>query len=419
MPQDDLEKEIQEAAYNGSKQALSEQEKVEFPEVQKVEVQNWPEEKKGVEEVRVTNFSDLKIPAPVVNVAPEPPIVNVEPTDISELLEGVNALNNNVLKLLDKESPEFNYAEFERIAKENKNTYRGGAVGPSKVYNTVLDTTKTAVNPAIKEYQTDYRLRHAIDIIADTYGDTVSVDEKKKDLRKWGRNTAVGTSRATVMTLPTGVLAETLPTEDIALSVSSSSGSDTTQTVTLLEGHTSTGTNLTFSSVNPAAALTGQTAASLGISRTRLTRARLSLPAVGDIYFYETGTTLSSGVPTDTSKVHMMIPAGEIQTQKASTAVSSVDYWIITGAKAGVLSKTSAWAQVRIEIKPWTSTTNSWYPITEWIAVSDASGTISLFGSDEPYLIVPKNYDVRMSAIANTAGIDVTGGMIGYLAVVT
>ena len=261
----------------------------------------------------------------------------------------------------------------------------------------------------------DYRLWHAQQIILDTYGDTVSVEEKKKDLRKWGRNETVGTTRSTIMTLPTGVTDETLLTTDTALSVSSSSGSDTTQTVSLLEGHTSSGTDLTFSSVNPEVTLTGQTAASLSLSRTRLTRARLSLPAVGNIYFYETGTTLASGVPEDTSKIHMIIPAGEIQTQKASTSLSSIDYWVITGAKAGVLEKTGAWAQVRIEIKPWT-TTNAWYPITEWIAVSDSSGTVSLFGSDEPYLIVPKNHDVRMSAIANTAGIDITGGMIGYLA---
>jgi hypothetical protein len=164
----------------------------------------------------------------------------------------------------------------------------------------------------------DWILAYAQEQIFDTYGDAVSIIKKKKPLRKFGTNAVVGTSRATVMTLPTGLTDETLLTEDTALSVVSSSTSDTTQTVTLVEGHTSSGTDLTFAVATPGTALNGRNIVSLGLSRTRLTRARLSLPAVGDIYFYE-GGAVTAGVPDDLTTVHMMIPAGEIQTQKAST----------------------------------------------------------------------------------------------------
>jgi hypothetical protein len=114
----------------------------------------------------------------------------------------------------------------------------------------------------------------------------------------------------------------------------------------------------------------------------------------------------------------MMIPAGEIQTQKASTSVSASDYWVITNFTAGVLEKTAAYAQVRVEIKPWTTTTNSWYPITEWLTVASGGGTRNLLEPNDPYLIVPKNHDVRLTAIADGASTPITGGMAGFLALV-
>lgn len=261
----------------------------------------------------------------------------------------------------------------------------------------------------------DWRLAYAQQQIKDTYSDTVSIIKKLKPLSKFGTNEAVGTTRATIMTLGAAITQETFVQVDTALSMSSSSTSDTLKSLVLYEGHTSSGSDLTFVPSQLNVELTGRTEAPLGISRTRSTRARLDLPAIGDIYFYDSGAALTNGVPTDLTKVHMMIPAGDIQSQKASTAISSTDYYIITNWSAGVLEKTSAFAQARIEIKPWTTTTDSWYPITKWLAVSDANGSYGI-GEGSPYLIVPKNHDVRMTAIANTAGIGVVGGMEGFLA---
>lgn len=115
-----------------------------------------------------------------------------------------------------------------------------------------------------------------------------------------------------------------------------------------------------------------------------------------------------------TDQVHLVIPAGEIQSQKAQTSISAQDYWIITGATGSVLSKTAAWAQFRLEIKPVSET--YFYPITQWIGVSDSSGTVPMIGAADPFAIVPANHDVRLVCQANQASTSVAGGFEGYLA---
>lgn len=66
----------------------------------------------------------------------------------------------------------------------------------------------------------------AINEIKVQYGDTVSVSDKGKTLRKFGRNTAVSTSTTTIMTLPGSELHETMITTNGVTSVVSSSASD-------------------------------------------------------------------------------------------------------------------------------------------------------------------------------------------------
>lgn len=58
-----------------------------------------------------------------------------------------------------------------------------------------------------------FLVHHALEVIEDTYGDAVSVDLKKKDLLKFGRNEAVGTTEATIMTLPAGEVADGADTD--------------------------------------------------------------------------------------------------------------------------------------------------------------------------------------------------------------
>lgn len=62
------------------------------------------------------------------------------------------------------------------------------------------------------------------------------------------------------------------------------------------------------------AALGSTTPVTLPTALFRSSRARLASPAAAAIYFYEGGTRTNTNT-------HLVIPAGEIQTQKASTTI--------------------------------------------------------------------------------------------------
>ena len=250
--------------------------------------------------------------------------------------------------------------------------------------------------------------------ILESFGDRVSIISRRKSLRKWGRNENVGTSKSVIMTLPGSETEETLPTTNAITAVSSSSNSDT-QNIILVEGIYISGSDYIFDADTSTQTLTGRTDITLNQALFRANRARLSSPAVGDIYFHEGGAT-TNGVPDDDTTVHMMIPAGETQTQKASTAISSNEYWIITQITASILEKTASYAQFRIEYKPFNDT--SFYPLMQWIAVSSQGGARIVDLSDSTPIIIPKESDVRMVAIADGASTDCSGGISGYLATV-
>lgn len=55
---DDLQQELEEVSYQGTKRAMAEQEPMEFPREMSVTVTNWPQEKEKpeVEKVEVVNW---------------------------------------------------------------------------------------------------------------------------------------------------------------------------------------------------------------------------------------------------------------------------------------------------------------------------------------------------------------------------
>ena len=133
--------------------------------------------------------------------------------------------------------------------------------------------------------------------------------------------------------------------------ISSSNASDTE--VVNVEGHTMSGGDRTF--VVQQATLNGQNKVTLATPLNRLTRIahaqESSTDLVGEIYGYE-DTTIVAGKPSDTTKIHITVPAGENQSEKASTSISSQDYWIVTKISAGYLEKTgSNICDVRIEVR--------------------------------------------------------------------
>ena len=277
--------------------------------------------------------------------------------------------------------------------------------GSEAIY--VLNAAGEVVQVAVSG---DPFVAQAIRVIEDQYGDTVSVVNKKKDLLKFGRSTQVNSSNyATLMTLPTGTLNETYLSDNLITTVSSSVDTDTGAMV--VEGHTISGSNLTF--VTQSVTLTGQTQASLGTPLARCTRLynNTGTSWTGAVYAYEDDTNNGSpGVPDTGAKVHCMIFAGQQQSEKASTSVSSTDYWIITQFTADVLEKTAAWIDAVLEHR---QVGKVFRPIATMSANSGSQGRYEF----RPYAIIPKNSDVRIRA-KGSGNITASGTIDGILAVI-
>ncbi len=130
---------------------------------------------------------------------------------------------------------------------------------------------------------------------------------------------------------------------------------------------------------------------------------------VGNIYVYQNDTS-TAGVPDTNAKVHIILPAGENQSRKASTTISSVDYWIVTDFDCDCYEKTASFAEVRMEVKR----SGGVFRPVDSMAVSAGSHGAHGF---HPYYIVPANADVRLTAVADGASTDIGGMIQGYLAI--
>ena len=314
------------------------------------------------------------------------------------------------ITILDKESDNetwnVNYSDIQNSA--------GGSVGASvSAVLTYLGTLSTAEVTSSTETSAslgDPKIQQAENVAVSTYGDVINVQTKAKNLLKFGRNKLVNVTKSTLMTLPVGIDNETLVASNLITQVSSSSGSDTGNII--IEGHTSSD-GLTFAFSKQTVTLTGQTAVTLATPIARVSRVVNddSTDLVGNIYVAQTDS-LTSGVPDTDVKVHCIVEAGLNNSEKAATTTSSSDYWIITSFYSDCLEKTSAFGTVHLEVRESGKT---------FINKVDISASTNSPGRHDfnPYLIVPKNSDIRMRISASAAGKDFSGGIDGMLASVT
>lgn len=263
-------------------------------------------------------------------------------------------------------------------------------------------------------------VQHAINEIASTYGDTVSVQSKKKSLNKFGRRTGLTTTESTIMGLQGSEIHETLVTTNLIDSIVSSSTSDTSQTI-VVEGHTIDASgNLTF--VTQEAALNGRTEVTLTTPLARCTRAYIKAgsfasPAatnVGVISVYDNTAGITAGVPNTAAATKLRIEIGRNQSDKGATSISSTDYWVLTGANltGGKAGGSATFITARIQIKD--TKGGVWRPLGSEIACQvDGGTTIEPF---QPYRIVPKNHDVRLVAYTDTNTATASGEIQGFLA---
>lgn len=270
----------------------------------------------------------------------------------------------------------------------------------------------------------DPRILQAERVVSTTYSDTVSVAAKGKNLNKFGRNRLVGISFETVAEFQGTVSEETFVTTNIIDSIVSSSGSDTSQTITI-EGHTIDGSgNLTF--VSQDAALNGQTEVTLSTPLARATRAFVkasgsfgSTPTAlaGNVAVYDNTDGISSGVPVTAAATKLMILLGETQSEKAATALSQSDYWFISyfSAEIGDAAGPTNFATVRMETRD-IANGGAWRPLgKDYIVWPDTADPPRGF---DPFLIVPKNHDWRVSAKSDGGTCTILTEAGGFLAAV-
>lgn len=259
-------------------------------------------------------------------------------------------------------------------------------------------------------------------VIETTYGDKVSVEVKGKFLNKFGRNNSVATSYETVQEFQGSEINETFVSTNLIDAVISSSASDT-QTITV-EGHTIDASgNLTF--VIQDVTLTGQTSAALGTPLARATRAYIKpsgtfnspqAAAVGNIAIYDnTDGDNGSGVPTTAAATKMLITAGNVQSEKAATAVSKDDYWIIRYFSAAIddAAGPTTFIRLRMETRD-VANGGVWRPMGREFVIFKTVGSVR--EEFDPPLIVAKNHDWRAVAKCDGGSSSVYAEAGGYLA---
>ena len=279
----------------------------------------------------------------------------------------------------------------------------------------------------LKELYANMDITQAENVVFSTYGDKVSVEQKAKNLNKFGRNGNVDSGQSCTIQEFQGATQyeETFVFDNLIDEVTSSSGSDT-QSITI-EGHTvntSTG-DLTF--VVQTLTLTGQTPATLTTPLARCTRlyindsGTLGSPQaafVGNIHVYDSSaTTVTSGVPNTATATKMYVTAGRTQSQKCATSTSSQDYWFISELEVSITggSPTSK-VEFQLELRD-VKNGGNWRPVGPELSL-ETGAQVAKQVEAKPFFIIPSNHDVRLVCNSNANNVAVTGEIQGYLALV-
>lgn len=243
----------------------------------------------------------------------------------------------------------------------------------------------------------------AINQIYDIYSQSVKI--KPKSLFKFGRNDSIDIATPETVQFAGGT--ETYASGNTIDTISSSDTNDTQSVI--IEGHTLSGSNLTF--VTQTATLTGRTKATLTTPLYRCTRLynNSSTNFTGNIYVYE-DSAITNGVPDDSTKIHIKIDPTKNHSEKASTSFSSVDYGIITSVYGGVTSKRAAVAEFNLQIREFGKVFRT---VLNWSSVQGMT-RVPL----EPHIIVPPNSDIRITAKVSVNDTEVVAGFNAYFGLV-
>ena len=251
-------------------------------------------------------------------------------------------------------------------------------------------------------------------VIEGTYGDVVSVKAKAKNLLKFGKNVDLDAGSSETIWATGGN--ETYVTTNVIDTISSSSAGDTQSVV--IEGHTVSGTGAAsqFTFVSQTATLNGQNKVVLSTPLARVSRLSDtgSTDFAGDVYVYE-DDTITGGVPNTASKIHISAlgSIGDNQSFKAATTFSNTDYFICTGGWASVRRANTAVIDFIFEVR---LPGGTFRPVSALTLNTAGAGFAQI--DFKPYVIVPKNSDLRVVAISSTNNVQADASFQGYLAAV-
>lgn len=271
----------------------------------------------------------------------------------------------------------------------------------------------------------DFWVNMAMAQIYEDYG--VVARPKPKPLNKFGQNFTVGTSFETVGEFQGSTANETYVSTNIIDSISSSNElADVGLTITI-EGHTlDSDGNATFRVQNVTLDGTdARTKVALTTPLARASRAKVASSGTfnspqatptGTIYIYDDTGGQTNGVPTDATGTKLLILAGNTQSEKAATTISSVDYWCITGWNVGVGEGTPTANTIRARMETRDIKNGGvWLPKGNDMVLTVGASNPSA-PRFFPYRIIPANSDWRIRAEADSGTAPVFAEAEGFLA---
>lgn len=270
----------------------------------------------------------------------------------------------------------------------------------------------------------DFYISHAINEIYKSYGKKVSVNDKGKTLRKFGRNPALGADTlSTVGTFQGSLANETFATGNTIDYVISDDAADAGKQVTI-EGHTVDTTTGDMSFVVQNVTLGNQTAVALTTPMFRANRlfgsgGTYTSPQgalAGNIAVYDSSAAggLTSFLPTTATATKLFLTAGQQQSAKAATSISASDFYIVTSVRLNI-DRSSASAVTAYGDLYHRQLGNEFRPSgLELQCRTNGNATDHI--ADPPYTIVPYNSDVRLMVESSTGTTISSGHMAGYLA---
>lgn len=224
---------------------------------------------------------------------------------------------------------------------------------------------------------------------------------KRKTLNKFGARFDLGTENAVIKSWAEP---EQYQTSNVQSYVSSSDAADTNEvtveTLVLVDDE--------FVFTVQKATLNGQTPVPLPTPCARWTRAYVNDGAVGGVWVFREGATVTNGVPTQTH-VHNHIPAGYNQSQKCATTIAHNNFFLLEHLWGSLVQKATEVAAVQLRVREYGHAFRT-YP--QRAISSDSSVDHRL-----PFMaIIPPGADVEITGIAGSANTWVTAGFSGVFA---